>query len=127
MAAWGRNLFSLYICIENFKNLLVIDHWTYFNITLQERFFVDPLPSWFKTSGLSKNMAARGWNLFSLYIYIEHFKNLVINHCTDFNITLQECSIGDLLSRFSSSCHDALKNMATRGQGYKIYAEILEH
>ena len=33
MAARGRGLFSLYICIESFKNLLVRNHWTDFSIT----------------------------------------------------------------------------------------------
>ena len=48
----------------------------------------------------SKNMAARGRGLFSLYIYIENFKNLPVrNHWTDFNIILQECSFGDPLRR----------------------------
>ena len=47
-----------------------------------------------------RNMAARGRCLFSIYIYIENFKNvLVINQWTDFNITWQECFFGDPLSR----------------------------
>ena len=38
----------------------------------------------------SKNMAARGRGLFSLYIYIENFKNILVrNHWTDFHIILQ--------------------------------------
>ena len=38
---------------------------------------------------LSKNMAVRGWGLFSLYSYIKHFKNLFVrNHWTDFNLYL---------------------------------------
>ena len=47
---------------------------------------------------LSKNMAARGWGLFSLYIYIENFKNLLVrNQWTNFNITWQICFFGDPL------------------------------
>ena len=47
---------------------------------------------------LSKNMAARGQGLFSLYI--EKCKNhLVPNHWTDFHIILQKCSFGDPLPR----------------------------
>ena len=101
MAARGRGLFSLYICIENFKNLLVRNHWTDFNIILQKCFFGDPLPRLFKTFGfIKKNMAARGRGLFSLYIYIENFKNLLVrNHWTDFNIILQKCSFGNPLPR----------------------------
>ena len=48
----------------------------------------------------SKNLAARGRGVFSLYIYIENFKNLLVrNHWTDFNIILQKCSFGDPLLR----------------------------
>ena len=48
----------------------------------------------------SKNMAARGQGLFSLYIYIENFKNLLVrNHWTDFHIILQKCSFGDPVAR----------------------------
>ena len=64
-----------------------------------------------------KSMAARGRIVFSLYIYIENFKNLlVINQWTDFNITWQECFFH----------YDALKNMSASWQGYKVYTKILE-
>ena len=47
-----------------------------------------------------KNMAARGQDLFSLYIYIENFKNLLVRkRWTEFNVTWQECCFGDLLQR----------------------------
>ena len=81
MAARGRGLFSLYIYIENFKNLLVRNHWTDFHIILQKCSFGDPLPRLFRPFGFVKNMAARGRGIFSLYIYIENFKNLLVqNH-----------------------------------------------
>ena len=100
MAARGRGLFSPYIYIENFKNLLVRNHWTDFNIILQKCSFGDPLPRLFKPFGFVKNMAARGRGLFSLYIYIENFKNLLVrNHWTDFNIILQKGFLGDPLPR----------------------------
>ena len=115
MATRGRSLFSLYIYIEKFKNLLVQNHWTDFNIILQK--YV-PLVILYQdcSSHLdsSKNMATRGRGLFSLYIYIEKFKNLLVrNHWTDFNIILQKCS----LYQDCSSRHDSLKNMAARGRG----------
>ena len=154
MAARGRGLFSLYIYIENFKNLLVRNHWIDFNIILQKCSFGDPLPRLFKPYGFvkkhdrqgaglifliylfrklkksscqkpldrfqynfsrnvssvmlyqdcssrhdsSENMATRGRGLFTLYIYIEKFKNLlVINDWTDFNITWQICFLSDPL------------------------------
>ena len=100
MAARGRGLFSLCIYIENFKNLLVRNHWTDFNIILQKCSFGDPLARLFKPFGFIKNMAARGRGLFSLCIYIENFKNLLVrNRRTDFHIILQKCSFGDPLPR----------------------------
>ena len=97
MAARGAGLiFPIYIYIENFENLLVRNHWTDFNIILQKCSFGDPLPRLFKPFGFVKNMAARGRGLFSLYIYIENFKNLLVrNHWTDFNIISQKYFFGD--------------------------------
>ena len=77
----GRGLFSLYIYIENFKNLLVRNHWTNFNIILQKCSFGNPLPRLFKPFGFVKKHDRQGWGLFSLYICIENFKNLLVrNH-----------------------------------------------
>ena len=100
MTARGRGLFSLYIYKENFKNLLVRNHWTDFNIILQKCSFGD-LPRLFKPFGFVKKRGRqRGRSLFSLYIYMENFKNLLVrNQLTDFNIILQKCSFGDPLPR----------------------------
>ena len=100
MAARGRGLFSLYIYIENFKNLLVRNHWTYFNIILQKCSFGNPLPRLFKPFGFIKKHGRQGAGLiFPIYLY-RNFKNpLVRNHWTDFNIILQKCSFGDPLPR----------------------------
>ena len=59
----GRGLFSVYICTENFKMLLVNNLLTNFNnalVTLYQEFSSNP--------DLSKNMPASEWGLFSLYI-----------------------------------------------------------
>ena len=70
MAARGRVLFSLYIYIENFKNLLVRNGWTEFNVTWQECCFGDLLPRLFKPSCTSKTMAPRGAGLiFCMYLH----------------------------------------------------------
>ena len=45
---WGGRLFSLYIFIENLKDLLVRNHWTDFIITWQKYFHGDPLRRLFK-------------------------------------------------------------------------------
>ena len=85
---------------KNLKNLLVRNHWTDFSIILQKCSFGDPLPRLFKPFGFVKKMATRGRGLFSLYIYTENFKNILVrNHWTDFNTILQKCSFGDPLTR----------------------------
>ena len=128
MAARGRGLFSLYIYIENFKNLLVRNHWTDFNIILQKCSFGNPLPRGCSSHlDSSKNMAARGRGFFSLYIYIENFKNLLVrSHWTNFNIILQKyCS-----RLFKTFEFFKKKNMAARGRGLislYIYIENLKN
>ena len=101
MAARGRGLFSLYICIENFKNLLVRNHSTDFSIILQKCSFGDPLQRLFKPFGFVKKHGCQGGRgLFSLYIYVENLKNLLIrNHWNDCNIMWQKCSFGDPVPR----------------------------
>ena len=102
---------------KNLKKILVRNHLTDFNIILQKCSFGDPLPRLFKPFGFVKNMAAREWGLFSLYIYIENFKNLLVrNHWSDFNIILQKCSFGDPLPRLFKP-FGFVKNMAARGAG----------
>ena len=101
MAARGRGLFSLYIYIENFKKSSCQKPLDQFQYNFAEMFL------WLSSTKIvqaiwicQKNMAARGWGLFSLYIYIEKFKNLLVrNHWIDFIIILQKCSFGDPLGR----------------------------
>ena len=96
----GRGLISLYIYIENFTNLLVRNHWTDFHIILQKCSFGDPLPRLLEPFRLVKKHGCQGAGLFSLCIYIENFKSLLVrNHWTDFHIILQKCSFGDPLPR----------------------------
>ena len=101
MAARGRGLFSLYIYIENFKNLLVRNHWTSFNIILQKCSFGDPLPRLFKAFGFVKKTWSPGGGAYFPFTSIwKTLKNLLVrNHWTDFNIILQKCSFGDPLPR----------------------------
>ena len=117
VAARGRGLFSLYIYIENFKNLLVRNHWTNFNIILQKCSFGNLLPRLFKPFGFIKKHGRQGRGLFSLYIYIEIFKNLLVrNHWTDFNIILQKCSFGDPLPRLFKT-YGFVKKHGRQGAG----------
>ena len=70
MSARGQGLFSLYIYIENFKNLLVRNHWTDFNIILQKCSFGDPLPRLFKPFEFVKKHGRQGAGLiFPIYLY----------------------------------------------------------
>ena len=84
MAARGQGLFSLYIYIENFKNLLVRNHWTDFHIILQKCSFGDPVARLFKPFGFVKKHGRRGGGgggggaYFPYIIYIENFKNLLV-------------------------------------------------
>ena len=101
MAARGRGLFPPYIYIENFKKSSCQKPLDQFQYNFAEMFL------WLSSTKIvqaiwicQKNMAARGWGLFSLYIYIEKFKNLLVrNHWIDFIIILQKCSFGDPLGR----------------------------
>ena len=124
MAARGRGLFSLYIYIENFKNLLVRNHWTDFNIILQKCSFGDPLSRLFEPFGFVKKHGRQRRGLFSLYI--EKCKNhLVPNHWTDFHIILQKCSIGDPLPRLFKP-FGFVKKHGRQGAGliFPIYVSI---
>ena len=113
MAARGRGLFSLYIYIKNFKNLLVRNLWTEFNVIWQECCFGDLLPRLFKPSWyVKKHCSLGGRGLFSIYICIENFEIILVKYPhTDFNVALvtlyQECS----------SNPDLSKNMAARERG----------
>ena len=100
MATRGRGLFSLYIYIENLKNLLVRNHQTDFNIILQKCSFGDPLPRLFKPFGFVKKHGHQGAGLiFPIYLY-RKLKNLLVrNHWTNCYIILQKYSFGDSVPR----------------------------
>ena len=114
-------LFSPNIYIENLRIILVRNHWTDFSITLQKCSFGDPLPRLFKLSCYFKKHGAMGQSLFSFFIYIENFKNLLVrHHWADFNITWKECSFCDPLS----SNHDSSKKRVLGGGAYFPYISI---
>ena len=67
----GRAYFP-YICIyiENFKNLLIRNQWTNFNITWKECVFGHPLPRLFKPSWFFKKYGRKGVGLiFPIHLY----------------------------------------------------------
>ena len=127
MATRGRGLFSLYIYIENFKNLLVRNYWIDFNIILQKCSFGDPLPRLFKLFGFVKKHGRQGAGL----ICIENFKNLLVrNHWTDFHMILQKCSFGDLVARLFKPFGFVKKHGRQGGRGLfslYIFMENFKH
>ena len=64
MAARGRGLFSLYIYIEYFNDLLVRNHLIDFSRTYQECFFCNPLPRLFKSMIHQKTWSPGDWAIF---------------------------------------------------------------
>ena len=70
---------------------------------------------------LLKNIAVRGWGLFSLYIYIENFKSLLVrNHWTDFNIMWQKCFFAKIVQATMSY----QKTWPSGGRAYFPYIYI---
>ena len=70
MATRGQGLFSLYIYIENLKNLLVRNYWTNCNIIWQKCSFGDPLLRLFKPFGFVKKHGCQGAGfIFPIYLY----------------------------------------------------------
>ena len=120
MASRGRGLFSLYIFIEKFKNLLVRNHWIDFNIILQKCFLSDPLGRLFKPFGFVKKHGRQGAGLiFPIYFYIKKFKNLLVRYNFKKIVHLV------MLYQDCSSHLDSSKNMATRGRGlFSLYIYI---
>ena len=126
MAARGWGLFSLYIYIKNFKNLLVRTTGLISILFCRNVPVVILYQDCSSHLDLSKNMAARGRGLFSLCIYIENFKNLLVrNHWTDLHIILQKCSFGDPLRRLFKP-FGFVKKHGPQGSGliFPIYVSI---
>ena len=101
MVARRQSLFSLYIYIENFKNLLVITHWTdIFQYNLIGLFLWWPSTKFVQAVMIRQKTWPLGMGFFPQYIYIENFKKLLVrNHETDLNISLQKCTVGKPLPR----------------------------
>ena len=75
MAGRGQGVFSPYIYIENFNDLLVRNHWTDFNLTLQKCFLCNPLSRLCKPSWFIKKQGRQGAGLiFPIYLYRKTLK-----------------------------------------------------
>ena len=124
----GRAYFP-YICIyiENFKNLLVRNHLTDFNITWKECDFGHPLPRLFKPSWFVKKYCCKGVVLiYPIYLYrkLEKKNLLVRNHWTDFSITWQKYFLGDPLPRLFRPSWFVKKHGRYVGGAYFHYISI---
>ena len=127
MAARGRGLFSLYIYIENFKNLLVRNHWTNCNIILQEYLFDDLVPRLFKPSGFVKKHGCQGAELIfptCIYLYGKLLKASCQKHWADFNIILQKGSFSNPLPRLFKPIWIPQKTWPPEGGAYFPYISI---
>ena len=118
MAARGRGLFSLYICIENFKNLLVRNHWTNFHMILQKCSFGDPVARLFKPFGFVKKHGRQGGGAYFPYISLWKTLKIFLSETTG-PISIWFCRNVPLviLLQDCSSHLDLSKNMAARGAG----------
>ena len=126
---WGRAYFPYIIYIENFKNLLVRNHWTDFNIILQKCSFGDPLPRLFKPFGFVKKHGRQGAGLiFPIYLY-RKLKKIFLSETTGL-ISIYFCRNVPLVTLYQdcSSHLDSSKNMAARGWGlfslYYLYRKL---
>ena len=106
MAARGRGLFFVYICIGNFKIILVRNHWTDFYITWQECCFVDLLLRLFKQSlFVKKKGAARGGAYFSYKSKSKTLKIFLSETTEPISILLGRIVPMVTLYQVCSSCH----------------------
>ena len=110
MAARGRGLFSLCICIENFKNLLVRNHWTDFHMILQKCSFGDPVARLFKPFGFVKKHGRQVGGAYFPYISLWKTLKIFLSETTG-PISIWFCRNVPLviLLQDCSSRHDSLK------------------
>ena len=84
---------------ESSLSWMTFDKKMFHNVIQTRNFYVTLYQDCSSHHDSSKNMAARGRGLFSLFVYIENFKNLVKNQWNGFSITWQECFFVDPLLR----------------------------
>ena len=124
-AARRRGLFSLYIYIENFKILLVRNHWTDFNIILQKCSFGDPLPRLFKPFGFVKKHGHKGVLLFfPIYLYRKLLKSSCQKSLDRFQYNFAEVYLWRSSTKIVSSHLDSSKKWPPGGMAYFPYISI---
>ena len=118
MATRGRGLFSLYIYIVNFENLLVRNHWTDFHIILQKCSFNYPLPRLFKPFGFVKKHGRQAAGLiFPVYLYRKLKKSSCQKPMDRLGYNLKEMFLWWSSTKIVQAVWIRQKNMAARGRG----------
>ena len=124
MAARGRGLFSLYIYVENLKNL-VRNHWTNFNIILQKCSFGDSLPRLFKPFGFVKKHGRQGAGLiFPVYLYRKLKKSSCQKPLNRFPYTFAEMYLMWSSTKVVQAIWISKKTWPPRGGAYFPYISI---
>ena len=118
IATRGRGLFSLYIYIVNFENLLVRNHWTDFHIILLKCSFDDPLPRLFKPFGFVKKHGRQAAGLiFPVYLYRKLKKSSCQKPLDRLEYNLKAMFLWWSSTKIVQAVWIRQKNMAARGRG----------
>ena len=108
--------------IENFKNVLVRNSWTEFNVTWQECCFGDLLPRLFKPSWYVKNHGPQWGGAYFSYISAKILKFFLSHTPWPISILLGWNVALVNLYQDCTSNHDSSKNMAAMGWGlFSLY------
>ena len=109
--------------IENFKNLLVRNSWTEFNVTWQECCFGDLLPRLFKPSWYVKTHGPQGGGAYFSYISAKKILKFFLSHTPWLISILLGWNVALVnLYQDCTSNHDSSKNMAAMGWGlFSLY------
>ena len=124
MAANGRGLFSLYIYKEKLEKYSCQKPLDRFHYNLAKMFPWWPSTKIVQVIVICQNMAARGWSLFSLYIYVENLKKSSCQKPLDrFHYTLAERFYSWPFTKIVQAVM-ICQNMAGRGGAYFPYIYI---
>ena len=122
----GQGFFSLYIYIENLKNLLIRNHWNDCNIMWQKCSFGDPVPRLFKPFEFVKKHGHQGAGLiFPIYLYRKTWKIFLSETTGPISLQLGKNVSLVTLYQDCSSNQDLSKNMAASEWGlFSLYIYI---
>ena len=128
MAARGRGLFSLYIYIENLKNLFVRNHWTDFNIILQKCSFGYFLLRLFKPFGFVNKHGRQGAGLiFPIYLYRKLKKSSCLKPLDRFPYNFAEMFLWCLSTKIVQAIWIRQKTWPPGGGAYFPYIIYIEN